>query len=477
MTLAAALFGPPHARRRDGRTSRAGTLAPLLFATFVAGSSSAYPLDGAETTAIPRLEAYQQVLKGSVRGPHIVPGAQYPGARIELALASRPDFQIPAPDPELSRRLASLAGGDASVYGIALLDLTDPQHPVYAEHNPGMKLNPGSVGKLVVLLGWFQTLADVYPDDPGARRRVLRETMMTADSWMGEDEHTVPVWSPGDKAVTNRQIRHGDTWNVYTYLDHMISKSSNAAAALLQRELLLLDHFGREYPADPAREQEYLSKTPRPDLVKSLFHVTQDPIPRGGLDLETLRQGGFFSRTGKARVPGTSSYATARSLMEYLVQMEKGKLVDPFSSLEMKRILYSTDRRIRYASAPALADSAVFFKSGSLFDCGGGDCPKPLEYKGTLKNYMNSVIVVETPDRAVPLRYTVTLLSNVLGRNSAVVHQTMGTRIHRLMEERHPAGAAPLVRPEAPVKEDVKAAEGRDSGDDAKSGAYEPPER
>ena len=451
-------------------------LAGLLAVLLAAAGAHAYPLDGAESTGIPRLQAYQDVLKGSVKGPYIPPGAQYPGARIELSLQDQPEFQLPAPDPELSKRLAALAGGDASVYGIALLDLTDPKHPVYAEHNPDMKLNPGSVGKLMVMLGWMQTLADVYPDDVAARHKVLHDTMMTADSWMGFDEHTVPVWNPGDKAVTNRVIRNGDTWNVYTYMDHMISKSSNAAAALMQRELLLLNHFGKEYPADAAREEEYLTKTPKPELIKDLFHVTQDPIPRSGLDLNTLRQGGFFSKPGKARVPGTSSYATARSLMEYMVQMEKGKLVDPFSSLEAKRILYATDRRIRYASAPVLKDSAVFFKSGSLYDCGGGDCPKALKYKGTVKNYMNSVILVETPDRAVPLRYYVTLLSNVLGRNSAVVHQTMGTRIHRLMEERHPAGQT-LVKPEAPVREDVKSAEGDDTGDGGKTGAYDPPGR
>ena len=293
---------------------------------------------------------------------------------------------------------------------------------------------------------------------------------------MGTDHHTVPIWKPGDPSVTNRTIRHGDTWNVYTYLDHMVSKSSDAAAALLQRELLLLNHFGKEYPADAAREAEYLSKTPKPELVKDLFHVTQDPIPRNGLDLDTLRQGGFFSKPGKARVPGTSSYATARSLMEYLVQMEKGKLVDPWSSLEAKRIFYATDRRIRYASAPALADSAVFFKSGSFYEC-GGECPKSLKYKGTTKNYMNSLIVVETPDRPVPLRYYVTLLSNVLGRNSAVVHQTMGTRIHRLMEERHPVDPSKLVKPEAAVQEDVKSAEGEEPGGGAGTGAYDPPER
>lgn len=453
---------------------RAALRVAAVAAALAPATAGAYPLDGAEATGIPRLAAYDEVLKGSVRGPHIAPGAQYPGARIELALAGQGGFEIPSPDPALSRRLAALAGGDAGAYGIALLDLTDPQRPVYAEHNPQLKLNPGSVGKIIVLLGWLQTLADVYPDDVDARRRVLREAMVTADSWMGDDDHTVPIWKPGDKAVTNRVIRHGDTWNVYTYLDHMISKSSNAAAAILQRELLLLDRFGKEYPVDEARAKEYLTKTPRPDLVKSLFRVTQDPITRNGLDLSALRQGGFFSRTGKARVPGTSSYATARSLIEYLVQMEKGRLVDPFSSLEAKRLLYSTDRRIRYASAPALADSAVFFKSGSFYDCGGGDCPKSLRYKGTLKNYMNSVILVETPDRAVPLRYYVTLLSNVLGRNSAVVHQTMGTRIHRLMEERHPAGDAPAVRPEAPVAEDVRSAEGRDADG---GGAYDPPAR
>ena len=440
----------------------------VIAALLAAKAAYAYPLDGAEATGIPRLTAYQEVTKGTVRGPKLAPGALHPGGRIALALQDQPGFQLPAPDPEISKRLTTLAGAKASDYGIALLDLSDPKQPVYAEHNAAMKLNPGSVGKIIVLLGWFQALADAYPEDLEARRRVLRETVMTADSWMGSDDHTVPIWKPGDKAVANRPIREGDTWNVYTFLDHMISKSSNAAAALLQRELLLLDHFKKEYPADEQREEEYLKKTAKPELVKALVHVTQEPISRSGLDLATLRQGGFFSSTGKKRIPGTSSHATARAFMEYLLKMEQGKLVDAFSSLEVKRILYSTDRRIRYASAPALKDSAVYFKSGSFADCGGGgdDCPKASKYKGTVKNYMNSVIVVETPDRPKPLRYYVTLLSNVVGENSAVAHQTMGTRIHRLMEERHPADA-PIVKPEAPVDADVKAAEGADEPADA----------
>ena len=433
----------------------------FLGLVLAASAAHAYPLDGAAATGIPRLAAYQEVQKGTVRGPKLVPGALLPGDKIALALRDRKDFALPAADTDLSQRLAALTGGKADDYAVALLDLSDPAHPVYAEHNAAMKLNPGSVGKIIVLLGWFQTLADVYPDDLEARRRVLRETMMTADAWMGTDSHTVPIWAPGDKAVSFRPIREGDSWNVYTFHDHMISKSSNAAAALLQRELLLLAHFGKEYPAPEEREQEYLTKTAKPELVKALVHVTQEPVTRSGLDLATLRQGGFFSSTGKKRIAGTSSHATARSLMEYLVKMEQGKLVDEFSSLETKRILYSTDRRIRYASSPALKDAAVYFKSGSFADCGGGgdDCPKATKYAGTVKNYMNSVIAVETPGRTPPLRYYVTLLSNVLGQNSAVAHQTMGTRIHRLMEERHPADK-PLVKPDAPVTEDVKAAEG-----------------
>ena len=43
--------------------------------------------------------------------------------------------------------------------------------------------------------------------------------------------------------------------------------------------------------------------------------------------------------------------------------------MDEFSSREIKRLLYVTERRIRYAASPALASSAVYFKSGSLYEC------------------------------------------------------------------------------------------------------------
>jgi hypothetical protein len=133
--------------------------------------------------------------------------------------------------------------------------------------------------------------------------------------------------------------------------------------------------------------------------------------------------------------------------MRYVVKMEQGRLVDRFSSEEIKRLLYLTDRRIRYASSPALNDTAVFFKSGSLYSCQQEPGFKCGKYMGNVRNYMNSVAMVETEqqDGVQPLRYVVVVMSNVLRRNSAVEHQTLATRIHRMMQKAHPAPAAEVV--------------------------------
>ena len=93
----------------------------------------------------------------------------------------------------------------------------------------------------------------------------------------------------------------------------------------------------------------------------------------------------------------------------------------------------------RYASSPALKDAAVYFKSGSLYSCkeeAGFKCGK---YKGNVKNYMNSFAIVESPTGDRRLHYMVMLISNVLRVNSAVEHQTLATRIQRILEEEHPA--------------------------------------
>lgn len=420
----------------------------LLIAT--AGVAHAYPLDGAEATGIARLEAYRLAQLGRVRGPLLPKGARLPSAAIQLRLADRPELEIPPADPALSAKLRALLGGDAPRYGVVLLDLSDPAHPRYAEHNANIEQNPGSVGKLMVALAWFQALADRYPEDLEARRRLLRETPVVADAFILSDHHTVPFWRPGDARVVQRKIAAGDRASLWTYLDWMCSSSSNAAASMAQKHLLLLRGLGERYPVSEAEATAFLAETPKAELGKLFEDAIQSPVRRAGLDLQRLRQGSFFSSVGKQRVPGTSSTATPRELLRYLVKLEQGRLVDGFSSLEIKKLLYLTDRRIRYASSPALEGAAVYFKSGSLYSCRpepGFVCKK---YHGNVRNYMNSTAIVEVSDRRPSLHYIAVVLSNVLRRNSAVEHQTLGTRIHRLVESLHPVQAAPatVTKPE-----------------------------
>ena len=97
----------------------------------------------------------------------------------------------------------------------------------------------------------------------------------------------------------------------------------------------------------------------------------------------------------------------------------------------MKRLMYMTDRRIRYAASPALTDAAVYFKSGSLYKCQQEEGFKCGKYMGNVYNYMNSVSIVEQPDGRV---YLVCLMSNVLKKNSASDHFTLASRIDKLIK-------------------------------------------
>jgi hypothetical protein len=411
----------------------------LLAALAAARGAAAYPIDAFEATGIQRLEAYRLAQQGRVQGRVLPKGALLASEQVRLRLPGRDAFAIPSADPALSARLRGLLGADAPHYGVVLLDLSDPEHPKYAAHNPEVPQNPGSVGKLMVALAWFQALADRFPDDLEARRRLLRDTQIVGDAFLRSDHHTVPFWRPGDARVVQRVIREGDRANLYTWLDWMCSSSSNAAAAMAQKHLLLQRHFGERYPVPEAEAAAFLKETPKTQLGELFADAIQTPVTRAGLDLERIRQGSFFTAEGKRRVPGTSSTATPRALLEYMVKLEQGRLVDAFSSLEIKKLLYLTDRRIRYASSPALAEAAVYFKSGSLYSCKpepGFTCRK---YHGNVRNYMNSTAIVEVADRQPPLHYIAVVLSNVLRRNSAVEHQTLGTRIHRLVESLHPA--------------------------------------
>ena len=95
----------------------------------------------------------------------------------------------------------------------------------------------------------------------------------------------------------------------------------------------------------------------------------------------------------------------------------------------MKKYLYLTKRRYRYAYAPELGDDAVFFKSGSLYSCRpeeGFVCQK---YMGNVRNMMNSLTIVEGDSPEDPA-YIAALLSNVLKFNSAWDHSRIAAAVH-----------------------------------------------
>lgn len=400
-----------------------------------------YPIDGGDYTGIPRLDGLLLAQTGQARAYALPTGALWPLDAVQPRLvADHPAAQwqqLPSSDPVLSKRIAGLLGKDADRYAVAVLDLSSPEALRYTEHNGLDRYNPGSIGKIIIALGLFDRLARLYPDDIAARERVLRETLVTADEFSVKNTHLVPFWQPEEKRIRFRRLGVGDQASLWTYLDWMLSASSNGAASMVLRELVLLHAFGYAYPVPEEERQRYLRETPRKELSALLIKALQEPITANGFDLNQFRQGGFFTWKGKRRIPGSDSTCTARELMHFLLRLEQGQVVDLWSSRELKRLLYMTGRRIRYASSPALKDAAVYFKSGSLYSCQpeeGFICKK---YQGNKRNMLNSVAIIEQEKDGVRLHYLVVVLSNVLRKNSAVAHQTLATRIHRLIESAH----------------------------------------
>jgi len=421
-------------------------VAVLVVTPLFAAPAFGYPLDGWEHTGASRLEAFDKAHEVLLQRGTIRPGAMRRMDEVRLGLVDYPDFRVPPPDAGFSAEIRSLLGGDAGAYGIAVLDITDPSRPLYAEHNGGSEQNPGSVGKIVPALALFQALAELYPYDVEARNRVLRDSNIEAGLFIHPDDHVVPFWKRGDASIRRREMVDGDRGNLWTWLDWMLSASSNGAASTVMAQLVALEHFGRAYPPSQSQLDGFLLGAPPGQLAGILSASILDGLRKNDIDASQLRQGSLFTKAGKARIPGSlGSTSTARELVHFLTRMEQGKLVDPWSSLELKRLLYLTDIRIRYAAAPTLDTSAVYFKSGSLYACGGaGPCGK---YFGNSKNYMNSIAIVEYDGGGgKQLRYIVALLSNVLGKNSIETHQALAKRIHQVIADRHGVAVPPPTR-------------------------------
>lgn len=397
-----------------------------------------WPLDGYAATGIRRIEASRLAHAGLVAGGKQPAGALLSTAQVQLRLTDTHLRHWPRPDPEFTREVVAILGDQADRYSLLLLDLTSADRPRYAEHRGDEKQNVGSVGKLLAGLGLFQALADAWPDDIERRQAVLRDTVVTADPFSVSDHHTIRLFDVATNTLVRRPMQIGDQGTLYEELDWTFSVSSNSAASMVMREAMLLRQLGTNYPLSDAAIASFFRDTPASELTR-LFQATfWEPVTRNGMDLRQIRQGSFFTAGGKNKVNGGGdSYATAKALLQMMLLLEQGKLVDAWSSLQLKRLLYVTERRIRYASSPALRNAAVYSKSGSWWGCkeeAGFNCQP---YHGNLRNYMNSVSIIEEQTEGISLYYMVVLISNVLRENSAVTHQTMATRIHQLIRQQH----------------------------------------
>ena len=394
-----------------------------------------YPINGYELTGIRRLAYLESVKNEEVKGVKLPAGAYLPLDSIKLNLIGEKGKVLdsfPKADPDLQKAVNNLFSGLNESYSVTILDITEGKPIRYAQRREKYGYQPGSVGKIIVATAFFNELCELYPTDFEKRRELLKKKMITAGSWALYDEHTVPFYDPETKKLLKRTVKATDVFSLYEWLDHMLSVSNNGAASVVWREAVLVHVFKEKY-ADLTFEEaeEYFKNTDKKELTDLAMKLVNEPIRGLGISEDEWRLGNFFTSGADRQIPGKGgSIGSPLGLMKFMIALERGNVIDENTSLEIKRLMYMTDRRIRYASSPALADAAVYFKSGSLYKCEkeeGYNCGK---YMGNVFNYMNSVAIVEHPDGT---NYMVCLMSNIKKRNSAGEHLALASRIDKLI--------------------------------------------
>jgi hypothetical protein len=413
-------------------------IAVIGFICIAFTTNTFYPIDGYSHTGIKRLKRLELIISGEIVEVSKLPNGAFKSYMdIELNLLSKKEdsigsfFQV---DEGFQQEISGLFRGLDKSYSIAVLDISDEANPRYAKRNETFGYQPGSVGKIAVLVGLFDQLAKIYPDDFEKRLDLLRNKSVKAGVWGLTDEHTIPIYNIETKKLVKRQVIASDVFTLFEWADHMLSVSNNGAASILWREVLLMQAFGDKYPILTQEESEkYFKETDRKLLTDIGNDVVNLPLRDLGITHGEWRLGSFFTRGANTYIGSKGgSIGTPLGLMKLLIKLEQGNVIDEQSSLEMKRLMYMTDRRIRYAQSPALKDAAVYFKSGSLYKCDrtkGESCGK---YMGNVQNFMNSVVIVEHPDNC---RYMVALMSNVLRKNSGTDHMNLATQVDKVIKK------------------------------------------
>jgi hypothetical protein len=413
---------------------------------------SAYPIDGYLLTGIRRLLRLERIVKGELKDTPPINGALKSVNDIKLHLyqTNRGDSlyratmgdslmhaMMPAIDPAFQKSLNGLFPNLHESYSISLMDIS-PGRPIrYASRQESRGFQPGSVGKLAVISGLFCELENIFPDSFSSRQDLMRSRMVKGGAWSVYDEHTVPFYDPETGKFFKRQVQEKDVFSLYEWADHMLSVSNNGAASVVWREAILMRVFGQKYLTLTEEEAiEYFKNTPKAQLSDIANSVVNEPLRALGISEDEWRLGLLFTRGASNVVPGKGgSIGTPMGLMKWMMALESGRLIDPASSLEIKRLMYMTDRRIRYAANASLKDAAVYFKSGSLYKCDRTTMPNCGKYMGNVTNYMNSVAIVEHGDSTV---YMVALMTNVLGRNSNIDHNGLAGKVDKLVKNYSP---------------------------------------
>jgi hypothetical protein len=408
----------------------------LLCSSFTAANY--YPIDGYERTGIKRLKRLELIKSGELKDVLKLPeGAMKSYMDIQLSLTAKSQDSVECflkENDKFQKEINNVFRGLDKSYSLTVLDISDLENIRYAHRNETSGYQPGSVGKLAVLLALFDQLEKIYPDSFDKRIELLKNKSVKAGPWGLTDEHTVPIYNIETQKLVKRQVIASDVFTLFEWADHMMSVSNNGAASIVWREALLMQAFGDKYLELTQEEADtYFKDTPRKELTDVSNDVVNLPLRELGITSDEWRLGSFFT-SGSNKYVGDKggSIGSPIGLMKFLIQLEQGKVVDEASSLEMKRLMYMTDRRIRYAQSPALKEAAVYFKSGSLYKCDrskGEACGK---YMGNVTNFMNSVAIIEHPDNC---KYMVVLMTNVLRKNSASDHMALAASIDKIVRK------------------------------------------
>ena len=121
---------------------------------------------------------------------------------------------FPEVDPALQKVVTRFFNSLEKDYSISIMDITEEPPVRYAEHRPTSGYQPGSVGKLAVLLGFFTELTNIYGNDWEAKRALLKSKLVWCGKWGIPNSHTVPFYDITKDKLEKRHVKADEIYAV-----------------------------------------------------------------------------------------------------------------------------------------------------------------------------------------------------------------------------------------------------------------------